>query len=311
MPLNTFQELGAGIQKGTGAIRESLLDFIENLSVQDTPFYNNIGSMPVTAGFVEYLEDTLASAAVNAWVEGTGSTDVSLTTPSRSASIVQIFRKEYHVSGRQEAVSHAGMASMLSYQGIKAAKELKNDIELALIRGTAVSGTTTVAPSMAGAVAFLSAGSCWTSSSGTTLTESVFNDILQLTYSYNSQPKEVYCNALVKRTLNGFTTNVSRQIQAEAKKQVNVVDVLDTEFGTVSIHKERYCLQAASKTAYGNTWFAVNPDAFKLGWLRPVSEKVLGVDGDRERRMLIGELTLICKSKNAGCGADGQVAYLT
>lgn len=200
---------------------------------------------------------------------------------------------------------------MLDYQKVKAAKVLKNEIELALIKGTSVSGTTTVAPNLGGMIEKLSAGSCWTSSSGTTLTETVFNDILQLTYSYSRSPKEVYANVLTKRTINGFTTNVSRQMNAMEHRQTNRVDVLDTEFGTMAVFKERYLPQAASKTAYGNTWFAIDPDAFKIGWLRPIKEEVLGKDGDRERRMLLGELTLIVKSKNAGCGADGHVAYIT
>jgi hypothetical protein len=310
MPLLTYAELGAGVQKGVGAIKENLLSFIENLTPEDTPLYSNLGAVPVSAGFVEYLEDTLASAAANAWVEGAASTDPTLSTPSRNSAIVQIFRKDYHVSGRAEAVEHAGMASMLSYQGIKKAKELKRDIELALVNGTAVSGTEIVAPNLGGIVQKLTSGSCWTSTSGTTLTESVFNDILQLTYAYNRTPKEVYCNALVKRTLNGYRAGVTANVQASEKLQVSVIDVLDTEFGRVSLHKQRNLAQSASKTTYGNTWFAIDPDAFKLGWLRPITEKTLGIDGDRERRMLIGELTLIVKSKNAGCGGDGFVPYL-
>src|SRR5437867_8114232 len=107
MPLLTYNEFAAASQKG-GSIREDLLDFIENLSPKDTPLFNNLGSLGVSAGYVEYLEDTLVGATVNSWAEGVAATDVNLTTPARNISIVQNFQKHFQVSGRQQAVVHAG-----------------------------------------------------------------------------------------------------------------------------------------------------------------------------------------------------------
>src|SRR5206468_7632348 len=98
----------------------------------------------------EYLEDTLVGATVNSWAEGVAATDVNLTTPARNISIVQNFQKHFQVSGRQQAVVHAGLANMLSYQEMKKAKELKTDIELSLHRGSAVSGDTNVARQFVG-----------------------------------------------------------------------------------------------------------------------------------------------------------------
>lgn len=91
MPLITYNELGTGVQRAAGSIREDLLDFIENLSPADTPLYQNIGSIQVDAGFVEYLEDTLNAASANAFTEGAAATDQTLGTPSRNYSIVQNF----------------------------------------------------------------------------------------------------------------------------------------------------------------------------------------------------------------------------
>jgi len=307
MPLLTYTETGDTAQKG-GSIREDLLDFIENVSPADTPLYNNLGQIKVNAGYVEYLEDTLAAAAANAWTEGAAATDVTLTTPSRNVSIVQNFQKHFHVSGREEAVNHAGMASMLTYQEIKKAKEIKRDIELALHRGSAVSGTTSVAPQFNGMLNALSTN--MTSSSGTTLTESVFNDLLTLAFSYNVNLREVYCNMYLKRTINGYSTNVTRNISAEAKRQLNIVDVYDSEVGTVALFKSRDQLQAATKSAQGNSFIAIDPDYFQVGWLRPLKTQTLGLDGDRTRKLMVGELTLIVRSEKAGVGGKGYVANI-
>jgi hypothetical protein len=95
VPLQTYQEFAVGNDDAGpgGSIREDLLDFIENLSPKDTPFFNNIGAIQVDAGFVEYLTDTLTAAATNAWAEGAAATDVTQSMPSRSAMIVQNFQK--------------------------------------------------------------------------------------------------------------------------------------------------------------------------------------------------------------------------
>lgn len=309
MPLLTYDELGSAVQKSAGSIREDLLDFIENLSPSDTPLFNNLGAIKVEAGFVEYLEDTLAAAADNAFIEGAAATDQTLTTPSRNASIVQNFQKHFWVSNRQLAVTHAGMSSQIGYQAVKRMKELKRDIELALHRGSAVSGTASVAGQFSGMLNRLSTN--FTSSSGTTLTERVFNDILALTYRTPVNLREVYANMLVKRTINEFTTNTTRFIPAVDRRQVQLVDVYESEIGTLAIFKSRDQIQATSVTLQGNSWIAIDPDYFQVGWLRPVQEQELGLDGDRRRRMLVGECTLIARSEKAGAGGTGFVANIT
>jgi len=308
MALTSYDELGSGVQKGAGSIREDLLDFIENLSPIDTPLYNNLTQIGVNAGFVEFLEDSLPAAAVNAFTEGAAGTDQTLTTPARSATILQNFQKHFWITGRQDAVNHAGMASQTSYQRIKAGKNWKNDVELALHRGSAVSGTNSVAPQFNG---LLNAGlSGMTASSGTTLTERVYNDIVTLAYAFSLNPRQVYANMLVKRTISGFSTNVQRFIEAEAKKQLNVIDVYESEQGMQEIIKSRYQLQAAAVTSQGNSWVAIDPDFFNVAILRAPQEFKLGKDGDRERYMLVGELALLVRARGAGFGATGHVANL-
>lgn len=167
MPLLSYNELGSGVQRAAGSIREELLDFIENLSPYDTPLLNSLSSVSVKAGFVETLEDTLPAAGTNANVEGSAASDPTLTTPSRNYCIIQNAQKHFQVSNRQLAVNHAGLANMLSYQEMKALKALKTDLELAITRGSAVSGTTTVAAQTAGILNSLV--TYFTASSGTTL----------------------------------------------------------------------------------------------------------------------------------------------
>jgi hypothetical protein len=250
----------------------------------------------------------LNSAAANSWVEGVAATDVNLVTPSRNFSIVQNFQKHFQVSGRQQAVVHAGLANMLSYQEMKAAKELKTDIELALHRGSAVSGDTNVAPQFNGFLNRLSTN--FTATSGTTLTEQIFNDAVTKTYNFPVNVRECYVNMFLKRTINQYTTSVQRFIPAGERRSLDLIDVYESEVGVIAIMKSRYQLQSTTKTTAGNSFIAIDPDYFQLGWLRPIVTQQLGLDGDRIRKMMVGECTLIFRSEKAGVGGTGYVPYI-
>lgn len=83
MPLLTHAEFTSGGRPQGGSIREDLQDFIANTTPRDVPLLAQLRQVPVSGGYVEWLKDTLASRAANAWVEGVAATDVALTTPSR------------------------------------------------------------------------------------------------------------------------------------------------------------------------------------------------------------------------------------
>lgn len=199
------------------------------------------------------------------------------------------------------------MSTPLAYQEVKKMKELKTDVELALHRGSAVTGPT-AAPQTAGCLNGLSTYN--TSSSGTTLTERVFNDLVTLSYSTPVNLREVYCNMQVKRTINGYTTDTTRFIPAGDKRQVDIVEVYESEVGVMSIFKSRYQLQGASIGASGNSFLAIDPDYFQVGWLRQFRSTELGKDGDRIRKMIVGELGLLIRHPSAGVVGQGYVAYL-
>lgn len=307
MPLQTYQEFAADTAGPGGSIREDLLDFIENLDPRDTPLFNNLGAIEVNAGFVEYLNDTLVAAQTNAFAEGAAATDVNLTQPTRVSSIVQNFQKHYWVSGRNQSVDHAGMTTPLAYQGVKKMREIKTDVELALHRGSAVTGPTT-APQLAGMLNCISTYN--TSSSGTTLTERIFNDLITLTYSTPVNLREVYANMQVKRTINGYTTDTTRFIPAGDRRQVDLIEIYESEVGILGIFKSRYQLQAAAVGDFGNSFMAIDPDFFQVGWLRMFQDRELGLDGDRIRRFVVGELTLICRHEQGGVVGTDYVAFL-
>ncbi len=307
MPLITYHEFPSGAQKG-GSIREDLQDFISNVSPQETPLLSRLRQVGVDAGFVEWQVDQLQDAAVNAMVEGAAFTDQSLVNPQRASNLVQTFYKSGSISDRSRSVAHAGMPDPLVYHTFKKFVELKRDIELALTRGTAVSGTAGTAAQLNG---FLSVLTNITASSGTTLTEAVFNDILELVYHNGSvNPSEVYAGSRIKRTISGFNTKNTFTLDANAREQVLTTDVYASDFGTLRIFPHRQQLRSASVTETGNSWIVIDPEYFQTGWLQPVRREVLSRDGLRTPFQLSAELTLIYRNALAGGGMSDCVAYV-
>lgn len=191
---------------------------------------------------------------------------------------------------------------------MKATQEIKNDMNLALVRGSAVSGTNSVAAQTAG---FLNlAGTYFTAQSGSTLTERRFNDAICLTYGHTMRLREFYGPMLLKRTLDGFTTTVQRYLPADGKRQVNMINVYESNVGILSLFLERDHLEAANHTSAGNSWIAIDPDYFAKAWLRTPTPIAIAKEGDRSKEFIAADMGLVAKSRKAYAGMTGAVAYL-
>lgn len=217
-------------------------------------------------------------------------------------------QKHFWVSGRQQAVVHAGMASMISYQEMKAIREIKNDMELALHRGSAVTGNTATAPQLGGLLNVIVTNS--TTSTGITLTEFNFNSLVTAAFANPVNLREGYVPMKLKRTINQYTTSVTRYLPASDKRSFDIIDVYESEMGVIALFKSRYQLESADLITSANSFAVIDPDYFQVGWLRPLNTSVLGLDGDRERRMIVGEMTLIVRSEKAGVVGKNYIPFV-
>ena len=121
----------------TTGIREDLSDIIYNISPTDTPFMSGIGKTKATNTKYEWQTDSLGAVAANAAVEGAAISYGSLTSTTREFDYTQISTKAIQVTGTDDAVNTAGRNTELAYQVAKAAKEIKRDMENALLSNTA------------------------------------------------------------------------------------------------------------------------------------------------------------------------------
>jgi len=303
--LTTWDEIVAGTLDSDSTIREELQDAIHNVNPFQTPLLSRLRQVPVENNHVQWMIDEFRAAAANAWLEGIAYTAQALTSPSRASNTTQIFYDGAAISDRQRAVNHAGIADPISYYEGKDLIEMKKDMELALVKGSAASGTTGTASQMGGFMNVVTTNTTTTSS--ITLTELVFGNLLELVWDdTDAMPTDVYVGPKLKRTISTYSTDVTRNIDAEAKKQLLVVNQYDSDFGAVNIHLHRDMTSSESACDL----LCIDPNYFATGWLQPLRREMLTRDGKRDRYQLSAEFTLLYGNEKAAMTAKHMNPYI-
>ena len=271
--------------------REDLTDILTIITPKEAPFYDAMGSTTAKGTYHEWQCDTLPAAnADNAGLEGDTFSAAATTPTVRYGNYVQLSTKQLAVTEIQEVVAKAGRGSEVGYQKAKALAALKRDFEAILFNyGTASTGgagSTTVGRRMQNAHAWIlkvtsntgysavaasnyniTGGSGLT---GTTITEAVFNQILQDIWDEGGKPNACYVNGALKRLISGWGSSTSR-VWDGSKKITNTVDIYEGDFSTLELKKERHC---ASSIGY-----FIDESLWKKAILLPVGEVDIGKTG--------------------------------
>lgn len=270
---------------------EDVTDLITNVDFESTPFYSALAESQATNTLHQWLVDSYASSADNAQAEGYTSTYTDITAPTRSTNIVQLFGKEIRVSNTEQRVAHYGMADPYTYQMKKKMVELARDIEKALVAGTRASGDSGVARRLNGAIALITTNKT-ARNSGTSLSETEFNDILEGIYTNGTDISvdKAFTGASLKRAISGYTAGSTKFTDAEGKKLYNTVGVYESDFGVVSIHLER----EVPTTAGNKGILMVDSSKWRVAYLTDGRPQHIpqGLSGSAKNGIIETELTL-------------------
>lgn len=299
--------------------REDLTDVIHDLSPTDTPFTNAIGKGSCSNTYHEWQTDALAAATDdNAVVEGDNPDNDALTATVRLGNYTQLSDKVIQVSSSQRASNNAGRGDELSYQLMKASKELKRDVEASLTSNNAsVAGdASTTARKSAGFEAWIQTNDSRGSGGGNTafsggiqaaatdgtqraFTEGLLKDVLQTTWENGGEPTMVMVGAFNKKAMSSFS-GIADQVRDTGNKRATIVaaaDVYVSDFGTLNIIPSRF---SRSRSA-----LIVDPSMWKLCYYQRYQTVDLAKTGHSDRKMLSVEYTLeACNEKSSGCVAD-------
>jgi hypothetical protein len=294
----------------TTGIREDLTDVIYNISPEDTPILSAIPRTAAKSTKHEWQLDALAAPAANKVIEGDDATVDAMTATTRAFNYTQISDKVIALSGTQSAVDAAGRADEMAYQIAKKSKELKKDMEFALIKEQVQAiGSATVARALgsigtwiatngdAGTGGSLSTGSGTDApNSGTDrdLTETILKTVIQEVYTSGGDLDLLVVPPSVKQVISGFNANTTRFGPAEQRVEYAAIDVYSSDFGDIQVVPNRVMATTDDKVC-----FLLQSDMAATAYLREFQVSDLSKTGDSEKKQLLCEYTLEMRNEAA------------
>lgn len=283
----------------TTSLRDDLSDVITNISPTDTVFMSNIGKVKVKGKYHEWLTDSLSTAANCAVTEGNDAVVADGHSQTRTGNYTQIAAKWFSVSDTLEAVDTAGRQSDIAYNTTLFLKELARDMEYGLLNNaTATSDDPRSAKGVKGWVT-TNATSFTTGTSVTTLTETLFNDVIQAIWTEGGNPGMVLAPAKLKRKISAFTGNskLTTNVDAEQKKIILSVDYYESDFGTVKVYATRF-LATDDSSSYDSV-LILEKEKWQLGTLQGLKTEKLAKTGLSTKIQMSTEYTLISLQEKA------------
>jgi len=278
------------------SMKEDLLSVMTNLSPTETQLTSGLATGSANQIMHEWLIDTLGAVKSNAQIEGTDATYHNQTNPTRLFNFTQILKQGFSVSDTERSINSAAFNDRYAYEATKALKQIKNDLEYAVLRGSLACGTgSDAARQMRGIKNSLS---LVTSQSGVSLSESALNDLFQLVWDNGTEVNAVYGGMYMKRKISGFTAGATKHVSIEDRRLVNAVDVYEADAAKmVKLFAHRY-MTVAADTNYD--LLGLNEDMFAIDYLRQPLNRELAKTGDATKGEIVLEATLRCMHYNAG-----------
>lgn len=298
-------------------LREDLQDAIYDISPLDTPLLSMAKKLKAKARFHEWNTDILLAAGNNRQIEGD---DYSYSTPTptvRVGNYCQISRKTVVVSNTMQAVDKAGRGEELAYQVMKQGRELKRDMEFALVRVQASSaGNNGLSRSSAGLESWLSSN--WTTATGSsgspatpgfssgtvaaptdatvaaTFIEPDLKAAIQECWSVGGQPSVIMCGPFNRQKLSAFAGNATKTLNwngADPGAIVASAGIYVSDFGKFKVISNRF--------QRDRTVFMLDPDYLGVAYLRPISMTKPAITGDAEKSALVAEYCLVVQNEAA------------
>lgn len=296
------------------ARRESLLDAMNMLEPTDTQLLSGIMQGPANNTLHEWTIDTLEAVGDNAQAEGADAPADASNDPTRPVNVTQIFAKTAKVSGSENADNLRRVGGQrMSRELTKKMKALKNDIELALIRGSIASG---VASNSAASARRLKGVKNWITTntsnySGVSLTETILNDIFEKQWDQGAESDAVYTPMKGKRRISAFTAGATKNVDIKDRRLILAVDVYQSDAAKmVKLFPHRHVTRSGD---YGTTatpgfdLLSLNEKTWGTAWYRRPFTKDLAETGDFTAKEMITELTLESRSELAN--GQGRVFF--
>lgn len=315
-------------------LKESLDPVIWNLFPMDTYFTSNIDKVDVGQPQHQWVFDTLNAAANNKQIQGDDVTASTQGTTTRVSNYTQIARKVVVMSSTAQESNTVG-GNAMGRELMKKMKEYKRDVEFdALGRQGSSAGATNTAAASAGACAWIwgtgadiagntvypstggtggnttattpsyASSVCSGQVDGTTSNSSVvLADITaaaELAWTDGGEPDVIIASASQKKYIDQLSSLATRTVdigRADNLSISNSANLIVTSFGTFKVVMSRYLNRT--------TTLLLQMDKWALGQFRAPKTVDLAKTGDADKKMIVGEYTLIARNPHSSAKIQG------
>lgn len=297
-----------------------LSKLIFDVSPTDTPFLTMCGRTTASQTLHEWQTDALTAPGSNAQKEGIDVTSFAGSNTTELSNKTQILMKAVNVSGTAQAVVQNGVTKQYTHQMALRMKEIKKDLEFALLSNQLAASESTSGRLMTGLPCWIktnfaggTSGTAATSSAacaaGTTRlpTEAMLKALLTSIYNAGGNPNTIMMAPDIRVKMSEVLTGGSTKMEkAEMKKATAVIDVYVSDFGSLKLVPNR----VQAYVTYSKTCaFVLDPEYWKVAYLRPFQEQRLAVTGDSEKGFIVAEATLEARNEaSSGMLADLKAA---
>lgn len=293
---------------------DSLLMILKDVSPNtDNYFVTNLGvSTPATNALHEWpVYNTARPTSVTGIIEGATASYSDLSSPERSNNYTIILDETIKLSDTAAAMSTITGEDPMAFQKDRALKRLKAKMEFVTVNGDVVARLSGIASGMDGFDSMISTN-VTARASGTSFSETELNDMMENSYDEVSMEyiaDLLACPMVIKRRISGFTSNLTRNVDASEKKLDNEIRVYDSSVGqTVKIipHKD------VRKAAGTLTVYALREETFKHAFLAGQEPRFIELarTGHSEQGMFSTEFTLIAQAQRASVKRSGYANTL-
>lgn len=299
----------------TGAgIAESFEDVIFDISPEDTPLLSMAKRTTAGQTYHQWQTDALAAAATNAAIEGDDATFATLAATTVLGNYTQISRKTVNVSNTYDVVKKYGRKQEVAYQLMKAGKELKRDMEYALVRNQASSaggaGTARTSAGMeswitnrvlatgstAGTTPGFASGAVVAPTDGTSVTfvEADLKSALELAWLDGGEPSTILMSSTNKARFANFVGIATKYNEVKGTSQgiiTGAADIYVSDFGNHTVKLDRFMRDEAV--------LCIDPGYVSLASLRPMTQTELAKTGDSTKYLITTEYALVVNNPDA------------
>jgi len=300
----------------TGAgIAEDFQNIIYDISPEETPLLSMAKRTSAGQTYHQWQTDVLAPAGANRQLEGDDASYATLASTTVLGNYTQISRKTVNISNTYDVVKKYGRKSQVAYELMKAGKELKRDMEYALVRnqassaggaGTArssagleswIGGNRVIATgSTDGTTAGFSSGAVSAPTDGTQVTfvEADLKSALELAWLDGGEPTTILMSSANKKRFSAFAGIAEKRHMVNGTSEAIITasaDVYVSDYGNHTVKLDRFMRDQAV--------LCIDPQYVSVATLRPITKEELAKTGDSSKYLMTAEYALVVNNPDA------------